>query len=173
MRQKGIEIAELAREVRKQVHALAATVPHEQTPAYYDGVLGKFCLAGCDTPVTLTPPFEEAKGPVRPPASQKVGGDACNGLRVSLAMSEDKPCIKPGSEDSFRDCADCPEMVVIPAGSFMMGSPKSEPQRSNEAPQHRVNIAKPFAVGKFVCDLCRVGRLRSGWRLRRLSGCSR
>ncbi len=35
--------------------------------------------------------------------------------------------LKPG--ETFRDCPDCPEMVVIPAGSFMMGSPASEPER--------------------------------------------
>ena len=50
---------------------------------------------------------------------------------------------------TFRDCDVCPEMVAIPAGSFMMGSPASEAQRgSDEAPQHQVTIAK-FAAGKF------------------------
>jgi formylglycine-generating enzyme required for sulfatase activity len=40
-------------------------------------------------------------------------------------------------------------MVVIPAGSFMMGSPESEPGRnSNEGPQHRVSVAK-FAMGQY------------------------
>ncbi len=58
--------------------------------------------------------------------------------------------VAPGSGKSFRDCADCPEMVVVPAGSFMMGSPDSEKDRSSdEGPQRRVTIAKPFAVGKF------------------------
>jgi sulfatase-modifying factor enzyme 1 len=52
---------------------------------------------------------------------------------------------------SFRECAkDCPEMIVIPAGSFMMGSPASEPgHNASEAPQHMVTIARPFAVSKF------------------------
>ncbi|MBC7812887.1 MAG: formylglycine-generating enzyme family protein [Burkholderiales bacterium] len=51
---------------------------------------------------------------------------------------------------SFRDCDDCPEMVVIPAGSFVMGSPASEAQRGyDEGPQHQVTIARPFAAGKF------------------------
>jgi formylglycine-generating enzyme required for sulfatase activity len=59
---------------------------------------------------------------------------------------------KPG--DTFRDCPDvCPEMVVVPAGEFMMGSPSSEVRWSGydgrEEPQHKVTIAKPFAVGKF------------------------
>lgn len=50
----------------------------------------------------------------------------------------------------FRDCARCPEMVVIPPGSFVMGSPASEDKRrGNEGPQHRVDIARPFAAGKF------------------------
>ena len=51
--------------------------------------------------------------------------------------------------DTFRDCATCPEMVVVPSGSFMMGSPEEERYRDeNEGPQHRVTISKPFAVGK-------------------------
>ena len=50
----------------------------------------------------------------------------------------------------FRDCPECPEMVVVPSGSFMMGSPANEAGRSDdEGPQRRVTIAKPFAVGKF------------------------
>ena len=48
----------------------------------------------------------------------------------------------------FRDCRDCPEMVVIPARSFAMGSPDSEAGHDdNESPVHRVSIAT-FALGK-------------------------
>jgi formylglycine-generating enzyme required for sulfatase activity len=51
----------------------------------------------------------------------------------------------------FRDCPDvCPEMVVVPAGSFTMGSPPGENSRySDESPQHEVRIARSFAVGRF------------------------
>ena len=50
----------------------------------------------------------------------------------------------------FRDCPTCPEMVVVPAGSYEMGSPSSEAGRNeNEGPVHRVTIAKPFAVGVY------------------------
>ena len=42
-------------------------------------------------------------------------------------------------------------MVVVPAGSFMMGSPPSEKdRRPDEGPQHAVTTAKPFAVGQFA-----------------------
>ena len=51
---------------------------------------------------------------------------------------------------TFRDCDVCPEMVVIPPGSFRMGSPASEKDRDDdEGPQHRVTFRKPFAVGKY------------------------
>jgi formylglycine-generating enzyme required for sulfatase activity len=57
--------------------------------------------------------------------------------------------LKPG--DSFKECAsDCPEMIVVPAGSFTMGSPPTEKGRhDSEGRQHPVTIAKPFAVAKY------------------------
>ena len=63
----------------------------------------------------------------------------------------------------FRDCDQCPEMIEVPAGSFMMGSPSSESGRDNdEGPRHRVRIAKPFAAGVYEVtfdewDACRRG----------------
>jgi formylglycine-generating enzyme required for sulfatase activity len=56
--------------------------------------------------------------------------------------------LQPG--DSFKECDNCPEMVVLPAGAFVMGSPEGERGRStDESPQHVVTIARPFAAGKF------------------------
>ena len=50
----------------------------------------------------------------------------------------------------FRDCEACPELVVVPAGSFMMGSPLGEAgRRENEGPVHRVEIPEPLAVGVY------------------------
>lgn len=81
----------------------------------------------------------------------------CDGVEVSLGTGGTQ-CLRPGSGNSFKDCADCPEMVVVPADSFMMGSAPSEIDAltkqygdyfKDEEPQHVVTIPHPFAVGKF------------------------
>jgi formylglycine-generating enzyme required for sulfatase activity len=59
----------------------------------------------------------------------------------ALALAGDK---------NFQDCADCPTMVVVPAGIFQMGSPLGQGDRSGrEYNQHSVTIAAPLAVSKF------------------------
>jgi formylglycine-generating enzyme required for sulfatase activity len=76
--------------------------------------------------------------------------------------------VSPGSGKLFRDglanaqpCPMCPEMVVVPSGSFTMGAPVSEPSGTCASPtggspcsdnegQVTVSIARPFAVGKFA-----------------------
>jgi formylglycine-generating enzyme required for sulfatase activity len=55
------------------------------------------------------------------------------------------------AKDSFRECPTCPEMMVMPTGSFNMGSPDTQPLRDkDEGPLHVVTIRRPFAVGKFA-----------------------
>jgi formylglycine-generating enzyme required for sulfatase activity len=52
----------------------------------------------------------------------------------------------------LKDCADCPELVVIGTGSFTMGSPAGEEGRNDdgrEGPQRTVTIARPFALGRY------------------------
>lgn len=50
---------------------------------------------------------------------------------------------------TLSDCATCPEMVTIPAGSFAMGSPDSEPDHeADESPVHTVTFAEPFAISR-------------------------
>ena len=67
-----------------------------------------------------------------------------------LALSASPPARAAGAGPgrTFSDCKRCPQMVVVPAGQYLMGSPPGEKYRSTED-QHPVTIAKPFAVGKF------------------------
>ena len=81
----------------------------------------------------------------------RAGGDSA--VLTALAL--------PKKGDVFRDCADCPEMVVVPEGAYTMGSPPGEMERwDDEGPAHRVTIPRPFAVGRFEVtfaqwDACR------------------
>ncbi len=86
-----------------------------------------------------------------------------------LLSADAERALKPGQ--TFRECAkNCPEMVVIPAGTFVMGSPDGEtpaggldgkprpgplaPKEAgrgdDEGPQHEVKIGHAFAAGKFA-----------------------
>lgn len=68
------------------------------------------------------------------------------------ALATDDPPPPPGSE--FQDCPDCPRMIVLPAGAFVMGSTPDEPgRRLDEAPRHAVSFAQPFALGRFEVTL--------------------
>ncbi len=97
---------------------------------------------------------------------------------VSLVDGTNAQGYEPGK--SFRDCPECPEMVVIPSGSFMMGSSDEDTQRdlaavpppspsitigkllgftdqaqarkfmAREHPQHPVTITRNFAMGKYL-----------------------
>ncbi len=59
------------------------------------------------------------------------------------ALATDHP------ERELKECPDCPQMVAIPAGGFVMGSPASEPGRfDSEGPQHYVSV-RAFALGKY------------------------
>ncbi len=84
--------------------------------------------------------------PQIPPAPVQAAPKPAETPAATVARHE--PAHKPG--ESFKDCENCPELVVLPAGSFIMGSPDGEQGRSaDESPQRVVIIARPFAAGKF------------------------
>ena len=81
-------------------------------------------------------------------------------LRLLDGVDAEEICFSPLHEaaleagDRFRDCLMCPKMVVVPAGSFLMGSPQDEEGREEvEGPQHAVTIPRPFAVGVYEVTL--------------------
>ncbi len=91
--------------------------------------------------------------------------------RISVAMglagsAQRELWIKPGSGESFRDADFAPELVIVPAGKFLMGSSDSEIEElrkinywwkehaGREGPRHEVIIPAPFAVGKYAITRC-------------------
>ena len=94
-------------------------------------------LAGI-LPTGGTPAFGEAG-----PEGQKPG------IAGRAEWVVEEPIGEPIPESPFRDCPVCPEMVVVPAGSFRMGCVSGQDCFDAEKPVHRVTIAAPFAVGKY------------------------
>ena len=69
------------------------------------------------------------------------------GRRDTEAREAEPP---PAVGTVFRDCPGCPEMVVVPSGTYRMGSPADEAERdADEGPVRGVTIGEPFAVGRY------------------------
>ena len=83
-----------------------------------------------------------APPPPPPPPGREAALGPFSGAPAAAKISSDK---------TFKDCDDCPEMVVAPAGKALIGSPRGEPGRDDraEVDPHEVDIAKPFAIGRF------------------------
>ena len=62
-------------------------------------------------------------------------------------IRDDDDRATPGN--TFRDCAVCPQMVTVPAGSYLMGSPAAEAGRHADEEQPTVTIADRLAVGAY------------------------
>jgi formylglycine-generating enzyme required for sulfatase activity len=67
-------------------------------------------------------------------------------LTQAQTVKVDRGALEPGA--SFKECRKCPEMIVLPAGSFTMGSPLDEAMRRENEPQQEIAIARPFAMSK-------------------------
>ena len=99
-------------------------------------------------PVVADSELTEASRPpspatVRRTATWLVAGSLVVTGLVWVAMQQ-------SAGDRFRDCPECPEMVVVPAGSYRMGSPSYEQGRhEHEGPVREVTIAGPFAIGRY------------------------
>ena len=95
-----------------------------------DGALTELSLAALRLAPTPPEPERRPEPVAQPPAPQPASAPSRT------------------SGERFQDCDACPEMVVIPAGSFTMGSPENEPgRRSDEGPQRRVTVPS-FALGR-------------------------
>lgn len=87
---------------------------------------------------------------------------------VSALTASQEQALKPG--DPIHECTDCPEMIVVPAGSFEMGSLATDKDAyPNEFLHHQVIIDKLFAVSKYELtfadwDACVAGGGCNGYR---------
>ena len=100
--------------------------------------------------------FAEAAGISRPPAGRtRDSGRVRVGERPAskdgLYIGVDPRELPDLAVFKDLDAPWCSEMVVIPAGSFLMGSPPDEPERLDwEGPQHQVTIGDRFAIGRYA-----------------------
>ncbi len=70
-------------------------------------------------------------------------------LSLPLWSQQDTGNSAPSPGETFQDCDECPEMVVVPSGIFTMGSPAREGGDDDERPMRRVRIDYQFAVGVY------------------------
>ncbi|MBI1254614.1 MAG: SUMF1/EgtB/PvdO family nonheme iron enzyme [Hyphomonas sp.] len=130
IRRPGVSVAALFDNVQVRVAEVTGRI---QRPWYNSQLYNRVCLAGCapaaSTVVAVS--SRPAPTPLAPVSTSRRVGEAFRGVFTS------------GSGKG-------PEMVVLPSGSFMMGSPTSEAGRTDdEGPQRTVRIGYEFAVGKY------------------------
>lgn len=82
--------------------------------------------------------------------AELAGGPTSVAQRSEPTVGETASLPEPGTR--FKECADCPAMIVLPAGQSIVGAPaeavRSGEASSDQAPQHRIVIARPFAVSE-------------------------
>jgi formylglycine-generating enzyme required for sulfatase activity len=97
----------------------------------------------------VAPPAAAPNAPSSSGACDSAPLTVSSSSRFPQPLSANEECaLKP--KDVFKECDGCPDIIVVPAGSFTMGSPKNEPERGDDEAQVPVRIAKPFAVGRFA-----------------------
>jgi formylglycine-generating enzyme required for sulfatase activity len=89
-----------------------------------------------------TPPSDPRPAPAKPAQPAVAVTPTLQSGCVETLVGNERRCLKP--KDSFKDCPECPEMVVIPAGEFTMGSVSD-----SDAPVRKIKIKERVAIGKF------------------------
>jgi formylglycine-generating enzyme required for sulfatase activity len=145
IQQDGLIAEQVFKRVADQVNQATGGA---QTPFYNSGLIGEdFCFGDC---AKSAPSIVSAA--IRLPiggAGRELGedGEPIEEASGSTPVVAPVPAITDFSV--FQDCDACPEMVVLPAGVFTMGSPSDEYRRfDNEGPQREVSVAR-FAAGKY------------------------
>jgi formylglycine-generating enzyme required for sulfatase activity len=170
------EMAGLARDVTeltvrrlrgRMAAAVSALILGGYVAAYQFGAPVWWPSFGQAQPNVVEAPKPNGK-PETAPKGNPDAAEAEPGRKVEAAR-DPGPSVTPRSGEIFRDrladgnpCLMCPEMVVAPAGSFMMGSAPSEIAAltleflndaawwKTEGPQHKVTIPHPLAIGRYA-----------------------
>ncbi len=164
LRQKNLIAEQVFKRVADQVNGATSGL---QTPFYNSGLTGAdFCFAGCNGGPAPAPVAISASGRIS--AGSRSVGDGGEASEISadtglmpqftevstLMRTAAFAAASVGSDVSlrtFKDCASCPDMVAIPAGTFLMGSPAGEAERkSGEGPQWQASVGLFAASAKEV-----------------------
>lgn len=159
----------IAEQVFKRVaDSVNAATGGLQTPFYNSGLTGAdFCFAGCSgAPAPAPTVISDSVLSTRLPAGTRSTASTSNTPVTSPAASPAAGTVSglvrqgafaaaanggPVEARKFKDCTDCPQMVAIPAGTFPMGSPDSEPERKDtEGPQWEPQVAMFAASEKEI-----------------------
>ena len=163
-KQKAIEEAKAATQAAndKAAEAARAKATSEKAAndkAASDKVLTQAASDKTDRIAALMP--QDIRNGQEAPRDQAPASSGCAGTatrsatlasRAAQPLSASDECsLKP--RDTFRECENCPEMVMVPAGEVLMGSERGDIDNgiaaANEAPQHKAVIRQPIAVGRF------------------------
>lgn len=150
--QRGKAIAALDDLKRRQTAALAPAASASQQPISWASPTEPPSVQRSPPP----PPQQQQVATVTPVAPPPIASGPCGGVtlaslgsRRASPLSANEECALQAKAE-FQECESCPVMVVVPAGTFTMGSPEGEEGRDNdEGPLHKVTIRRSFAVGKF------------------------
>jgi formylglycine-generating enzyme required for sulfatase activity len=95
-------------------------------------------------PPPAQPKAQTSSPSYQPPAMPSTPQPAPSHPQIGLAPQQGGATARTDVGQTFRDCANCPEMVAVAAGSFTMGA-----KTDYADPVHRVTIPSDFAIGRF------------------------
>lgn len=159
IRQDGLIAEQVFKRVADEVNASTGGA---QTPFYNSGLTGEdFCFGACNGQATAPP--------ARPVLTASTTGTE-PGRSTGAAAAPVPEVAEPGVTtpsptplgETFTDCDGCPPMTAVPAGTFVMGSPATEPKRDDdEGPQKEITISA-FAASIHEITFGNIRACKSG-----------